>query len=101
MLAFATIAMPLTFLCPERACDLPRQDAADALLQQLREELGWLVADDVDRDNMRTLADDDDTGGDEERDYSFADGGSSTAFTEAHGRPPKTQQKPGESLEEW
>ena len=77
------------------------QDAGDALLQQLRGQLGRLVADDVDRGNGRTLVDDDDAGGDEERDYRFADRNSSAAFTEAQGWPQNTRRTPEQSLEEW
>jgi hypothetical protein len=58
------------------------------------------VADDADRGHVRDLADDDVAGDEEHYSYS-ADGDSSAAFTAAHGLLPKTQQKPGESLEEW
>ena len=81
-----------------------RQEAADAALQQLREELGWLVAEDTDASGAHALADDDDADGGysfTEGDYSFTGGDSSTAFTAAHGEAPKTQRQAGESLEEW
>jgi hypothetical protein len=99
-LPFTPAAAPHT-LCSERAGDVPRQEAADAVLQQLREELGWLVAEDADRSNAHALADDDDAGGDADGGYSFTEGDSSTAFTAAHGEPPKTQRQAGETLEEW
>jgi hypothetical protein len=78
-----------------------RQEAADAVLQQLREELGWLVAEDTDASKAHALADDEDTGSGADGGYSFTEGDSSTAFTAAHGEAPKTQRQAGESLEEW
>ena len=35
--------------------DVPRRKAADAALQQLHEELSWLVAEDADRSNAHAL----------------------------------------------
>ena len=78
-----------------------RQEAADAALLQLREELGWLVAEDTDASKAHALADDDDAGSGADGGYSFTEGDSSTAFTAAHGEAPKTQRQAGESLEEW